>query len=168
MPAPHRLFLALEVAKVLRCRPAAHDDLARLASVVVYPGVTKLRRGHTELGVLLMRGPYRLLPHLASLERVVALFLDVSVHGGGALKAWRRGLRDFKDDCRRWCERITPGDALVGQEEAFGDFIARGRALFADNLKPLRRAPALPNTIAAQDINLKTFADGGDGGLQQP
>jgi hypothetical protein len=157
LPAPHRLLLALEMAKVFRAMPGG--ELTRLVSVVVYPGVTKLRRGHDELGALLMRGPFRLLPTLGSLHDRTRLLLELAGLGGAAVKPWRRELRQLVGDCAVWQDRIAPGRALVDDVDAFVAFTQRGRGVVARGAAEVRRHGALQQALTTADIDLAGFIE---------
>ena len=115
LPAPHRLYISLELAKVLFAR--SHSTLDLLRSVVVYADAGKLRKGQQEAGLAYLRGRNHIVRRLNMIE---ALWcgLDRVMTSAGKPRGpdrWRvRSLEALRKQLRFWTERLHadphPGD----------------------------------------------------------
>ncbi len=107
LPAAHRLYISLEVAKVLFARPSSTLDLLR--SVVVYSDAGKLIQNKREAGIAQVRGRNHVVGRLKRIEAIWnALDPAVSLAGKRlGSDRWRdRSLEASRKQLRFWTDRL--------------------------------------------------------------
>jgi Glucose-regulated metallo-peptidase M90 len=149
LPAAHRLYLSLEIAKVLFARPSSTLDLLR--SVVVYSDAGKLIQNKREAGIARVRGRNHVVGHLRRIEAIWQALdpaatlageqrgiarREPSARGGSA--RWRdRSVAAMRKQLRTWTERLQ--DELTASDAA--QLVAFAERLTTE-LRPLLLATA--------------------------
>ncbi len=110
MPAAHRLYISLEIAKVLFARPRTTLDLLR--SVVVYSDAGTLVENKREAGVARLRGRNHLIGRLKMIETLWKALEPITAIGGGRRGDTARLARSAKSVEKRlryWTRRLQSG-----------------------------------------------------------
>ncbi|CAN5251336.1 hypothetical protein BH11MYX1_BH11MYX1_43750 [soil metagenome] len=168
LPAPHRLYIALETAKVLLARP--RSSLAVVRSIVAYSGTGRLMKNQPEAGLALVRGPNNVLARLKLIDAMVrAIAPVVRQIGKTTHKRQHRELAQTFEGVEHqiavWLKRLRSGKAIHHPERffAFVDaFAAQIGPLFdqlpdALDAEPSVRAE-LRATVAASAEGIARFA----------
>ena len=115
LPAPHRLYIALEAAKVMRARPRSLVGVLR--SIVAYAGTGRLMKHQPEAGVALVRGPNNVLARLKLLDAVLRGLAPVArqVHKSARTRRQRelaQTFAGFQQQLEVWMHRLRSGKPL--------------------------------------------------------
>lgn len=123
LPAPHRLYIALEVAKVMRAR--SRSSLAVLRSIVAYSGTGRLMKHQPEAGVALVRGPNNLLARLRLIEAVLRAIAPVvrQIQQTARTRQHRELAQTFDGFAQQievWTKRLRSGTPLHHPDRFLG------------------------------------------------
>lgn len=121
LPTPHRLYLALEIAKVLFAR--SRSTLNVLQSIVVYSDGGQLLRGKPEAGFALVRGRNQIVRRLDVIDAFWRATEKLRVRATHRRRTGKQRITDEKfDEVRRqlrsWKGMLQAGHRVDGQQLA--------------------------------------------------
>jgi hypothetical protein len=117
LPAAHRLYVSLELGKLLLARPSSTLELLR--SVVVYADAGKLIQDQREAGIARVRGRNHVAGHLGHIETIWRALDPIAAIAGKRQGAdrWRdRSVEAVREQLRFWIDRLQAEP--LGNDEA--------------------------------------------------
>ncbi len=144
LPTPHRLYLALEIAKVLFARSRSTLDI--LKSIVVYADAGHLLRAKPEAGFAQVRGRNHVVRRLDLIEAFWRTTEPLRVQASGRRRTGKQRITDehfdaFRHQLASWKGRLQAGHRVDKQQ--FGEFAEKLQTEIRPLLRDLGRSLAI-------------------------